>query len=528
MRKLFHLWQTHCCAIMEEGAFSRSFQLTAIGLILLACLFVRMVIIDEPSLENTMWKEIDYIEISKNFTKNGYNIFQPKISWPAEPPRTTAMELPLVPYVASLLYPTFGVNVYTVRILTLLAFLLMTLYVFRLGKRELGPFVGLLAAFAAAIMPLYHGFRHILFSDPWVLAFSVMALFHCAQWLDFQRRKDWLLSMLFFSLAIALKLTPLYLLLPLGWLAFRKYSFDLNNYGEMAKLWACALVLPVAWYIYAYYLTKTSIDVFGIFQGHDKMQTIAMLSDPEWYRIMLGRVRWEVLGGKPGIFLCAAGIILALLLKRAGLFFFYCAAICAFFVIVAEGQIDAPYRQMTIIPPLAVFISLGAVGIISGFWTLFTICNVDKLKHFYRYKYRYSFILAMVMISTLFLYNFNKIISSFQRGVPPARILADEIKKHSKNDSRLITVGEYTVHKGGNDLSPVLYYYAGIQGWSLEKNEWNADVVSRLISKGADMFAARHISREKGLHEFVKAMKDRHKILYENPQKELLLLKLEK
>ena len=34
------------------------------------------------------------IEISKNYVKNDFNFFKPEITWPAEPPRVTAMELP--------------------------------------------------------------------------------------------------------------------------------------------------------------------------------------------------------------------------------------------------------------------------------------------------------------------------------------------------------------------------------------------------------------------------------------------------
>jgi 4-amino-4-deoxy-L-arabinose transferase-like glycosyltransferase len=383
MKNFYQSWKAHCFSLMDDQALSTRAQYAALALILLGCLIIRLMIIDVPSLERTMWKEIDYIEISKNYTKNGYNFFKPEISWPAEPPRTTAMELPLIPYVASLLYVVFGFNVYTVRFLTLCAFLLTTFYVFHLGKRELGPLVGLGAALAAAIMPLYHDFRHILFSDPWVIALSVMAVFHWAQWVDFRLKKDWLLAMAAFSLAVALKLTPLYMLLPLSWISFRKYMFDFKRYSEFALMVACALVLPLFWYAYAYYLTKTSIDVFGIFGGHDKMQTLTMLSDATWYEEMFQRLRWEILGGKPGILLCMAGVCSALLLRKGWLFFFYLAAIGAFFAIVAEGQIDAPYRQLTIIPPFAILIGLGAVAVLGALRTVVAkIPNINIIEPF--------------------------------------------------------------------------------------------------------------------------------------------------
>ena len=58
-------------------------------------------------------------------------------------------------------------------LLPLLAYLLQVLYVFRLARRELGPLVGLLAGLACAILPLYHEFARMLFSEPVMVAASV-------------------------------------------------------------------------------------------------------------------------------------------------------------------------------------------------------------------------------------------------------------------------------------------------------------------------------------------------------------------
>jgi 4-amino-4-deoxy-L-arabinose transferase-like glycosyltransferase len=93
-------------------------------------------------------------------------------------------------------------------LITLLAFLLMSVYVYRLGKREFGPLIGLSAGLASAIMPLYHSFGRYLFSEPLMIAMSVVAIFHFAEWIDHGRRRDWILSWLGLTLAIALKLEP--------------------------------------------------------------------------------------------------------------------------------------------------------------------------------------------------------------------------------------------------------------------------------------------------------------------------------
>ena len=257
---------------------------------MLSCIFVRLLAIQFPALDRTAWKEIDYIAVSENYWKHGFNFFLPEITWPAEPPRFTAMELPIVPFAASLLYPLFGLNAFSVRMATLIAFLLMSFYVFKLGRRELGPTVGLLAALASSIPPLFQIFGSILYSEPLMMAVEVITLFHFAEWIDFGRRRDWILSALSFSIAIALKITPLYLLLPLVWLVFRKHKFNVTAHAKFSLFVLAALVLPILWYAYAYHLANTSLDVFGVLggigpsRGHDKLQTLSMLSDANWYR----------------------------------------------------------------------------------------------------------------------------------------------------------------------------------------------------------------------------------------------------
>lgn len=229
-------WRRMLEQLLREDAVPIAWQRVFVCLVVAACFAVRLWTIDAPALDRTAWKEIDYIAISSNYWQHGFDFLWPEVSWPAEPPRVTEMELPLVPYAAALLYAVFGFSAYTVRITTVLAFLLLTLYVFRLAKRELGPLVGLMAALAASIMPLYHPFGRFLFSEPLMLATSVMGIFHFAEWVEFRRRRDWLLGLVGFTLALALKLEPLYLLLPLTWIAFRKYGWQWRGHRNLLGL----------------------------------------------------------------------------------------------------------------------------------------------------------------------------------------------------------------------------------------------------------------------------------------------------
>lgn len=141
-----------------DSALSSRFQWIVVGAILLGTLSVRLSTIDSPSIDRSPWKEIDYLMISKSYFENGYRFLYPEIDWPAQEPRYTAMELPLVPYTAALSYGIFGYSAFSARLLPAIAWLITALYAFLLGRRECGRLPGLVACLSAAVLPLHHPF----------------------------------------------------------------------------------------------------------------------------------------------------------------------------------------------------------------------------------------------------------------------------------------------------------------------------------------------------------------------------------
>ena len=482
----------------------------------------RLATISVPSLEWTSWKEIDYLTISQNFWQNGFNFLQPEVTWPAEPPRVTEMELPLVPYISALLYQIFGFGALTARAITLFSSLLMVVYVYKLARREFDPFVGLLSALAAGVLPLYHPFSRLLFTEPTMIAMSVVSIYYMAEWVDGPSRRNWILTILSLSLTFSLKLETLYLLLPLTWLVFRRYQWRFGQYWKYISLVLISLILPVIWYAYAYYLETTGAHLFGIFMGHDKSQFTTLLLDLRWYRTMAGRVINGILGGLYGLGLFGLGFLFLLVNRKGSLFFAYFIAVAIYFGLVAEGQIDAPYRQLPIIPAISVFVAFGAQVIIA---LVFAFLNRIK-KSLLSDKN-----LAWMTLSASFLL---VVLIPFQRldevlmADTPAHAdrwdLAQEIKKHSDENSKLVVVGENSKHVGGYDLSPVLFYYSDLQGWSLTPEDWTQSRIDELRDKGAThlVFILPYgypydfiYLPEEPVEPFIQEMKSKYPVIYE-------------
>jgi hypothetical protein len=489
----------------------------------------RLMTISVPSLKWTSWKEIDYLAISQNYWKNGFNFLQPEVTWPAESPRVTEMELPLVPYVSAMLYEIFGYSPYTARAVTLFASLLLIVYIYKLAQLEINPFIGLLAAFAAGVLPLYHPFSRLQFTEPLMISMSVVSIYYMTEWVDNQNRRNWILAALSLSLTFALKLESLYLLLPITWIAFRKYRWNLGQYRNYLLLILLSLILPVVWYSYAYYLESIGAHLFGIFRGHNKSQFTSLLLDIRWYRTMAGRVINGILGGLYGFALFALGFLILLFRRKGSLFFAYFIAVVIYFMLLAEGQIDAPYRQLPIIPPMSVFVAVGAQTVIILIIAFFDLIGhpVTIGKSVPWLALAASFLLVLIV--------------PFQRPDDvlatdrPAHVdrweLAQEIRKSADINSKLVVVGEYSKHVGGYDLSPVLFYYSGLQGWSLTPDKWTPSYIDGLRRKGAThlVFVLPYgypydfiYLPEAPVESFIKEMKLRYPVLYEN-QDQLVL-----
>jgi hypothetical protein len=279
---------------------------------------------------------------------------------------------------------------------------------------------------------------------------------------------------------------------------------------------ALVLVLPIAWYSYAFYLSRTSIDVFGVVpfvQGHDKLQTLTMIRNPRFF-VAIGHRIWDLAWSFAGAPLLVLGFLVSISSRALRLFHVYLAAIGIYFLIVAEGQLDTSYRQLNSVPVLSVFVALAALSLCafvlsrwrSGGYSpnLVTIC-------------------ALLTIALASVPSYIKLVISDPDSPahPLAWTLAQEIRQNAGADDRLIMLGEYDVHVGGNDLSPVTYYYSGLRGWTLQQRDLSIERTQDLIGRGATLLA---VTREFGsvdlIHDaamcgFVEKLRTRYKLLYE-------------
>jgi hypothetical protein len=247
---------------------------------------------------------------------------------------------------------------------------------------------------------------------------------------------------------------------------------------------------------------------------------------------MYENIKFGILGGIVGLLLFVVGLFAATRVKGIGLFFVYIASLGAYFALVAEGQVDGPYRQLGIIPAISVFVAIGALAImISIVSMLFHILRTDN-------RLRWSRLIVFAGCLALFLVTPIRKYDEIVGWVGPEEPVhadrwgtAQKVKELTSEESKLIVAGEYTIHAGGNDLSPVLYYYSGRQGWTIQPWEWNQETIYELIDKGATYFVATRplnlsvsaplLGDLNGL-EFLNGLKDEYSVLYDGEDSVIL------
>ncbi len=489
-----------------------NFKIWTVVLVILFIL-LRLYMLQVPHLEKTKWKEIDYIQISKNYTKEGIHFWEPTISWPAEGPRVTAMEFPLVPYLASGLYQVFGFNAFTVRILTLISFILLSVYLYKtvvLLTRDRG--LAMLSLLLSLILPLNNIFGILLLSEPAIVALVMITIYHMLKWKQTDHNRYFTYSFLFFALSLLLKPTAMYVALPMLYIYYLKTgNLKPRYYLRFVYAFFLAIIPASLWYAYAYHLTQVSIDVFGVFGGHNKFQTFAMLSNPDWWSTMFERF-YKLFGGVHMFTLFWIGFIGGVFDKSYRLFYVFFISNLIFLFVMAEGNLDAPYRQFAFIASGSFFMGVGCITLASVLKGMYdSLTKGIRFLPFFNLRLLFGGICLILLAN--FAYDFiDKTPSKTYVAHQVSYEIAQDLRSLSTEQTKIVTAGNYTVHKGGNDLSPVLYYYSGLQGWSLERKDWSLEKIKELKSKGADLFVGMNTFTYEA-DEFIDRVADHYPVI---------------
>jgi Dolichyl-phosphate-mannose-protein mannosyltransferase len=453
---------------------------------------LRLLYISSPLLDAHRWRQIDTAVMARYFYEDSLNPLYPQVNW-GGPHGYVESEFPLVPFIAALLYFVFGPDDRLGR-LTCIAFsagLIVLVYLLVQAMRDRPA--GRAAAFLVAVSPgaVYYG--RTFMPDTAMLCFSVGALFGVVRYLQTGSTRALLWGSAALSAALLVKLPAILVLLPIAAAAWqargRAGLFD-------RRLWLAIivpLVLATAWYVHAYFIYRHSGLTYGILAHpartyppsiapgpwpdvFSKWSTMARLLDAELYKELLDRVS-RLLLTPIGLAVALLGVLTWRsrwsLVPAAWL-----AAMIAFILIAAEGNIAHDYYQLPLVVIGAMYFGAVAGPLFDGVWIRARIGAW------------WGSIAVGTLVTALAILMFfeSGVIRTHFRGshLDTRMLIAGQAIDRAIVDRHalLVVVDDYGV------TSPVLLYLADRRGWSFGPGDLTPATIEWLRTLGAGYFAA--------------------------------------
>ena len=339
---------------------------TAVWLAIVLIGIVSRAVYVDRGLDHRMlapWREADYTAITRNFYRDGLNIFYPQIDWRGDTPGYAEMEFPLVPWMTALLDRVFGYHEALLRVPSVLLGILGVLVFAGLSRRVLPPAGALFATAAFAANPLLVILGNAMQPEPLMLLLTLIAMALIWRWDDEPRSSTLLAAAGVTAAAILAKAPAAYLGLVLATVAIRKFGARAFRTGAVYGAALVALLPPLAWYAWAARFWVMYGNSLGV-SNESHYIGLDMFTPP---RFLYGLLKWETLG----VFTPAGWLLASLALwsrGKARLAFVWYGAVWVFFLVTARTSGDnwSFYYHSIAVAPACLLMGAGVGALSAG------------------------------------------------------------------------------------------------------------------------------------------------------------------
>jgi len=334
------------------------------GIIILAFL-IRLYRINFPLADWHSWRQADTAAVSRNFVKYGFDLLHPRFddlsnvaSGKENPQGYRFVEFPIYNAIHGLLYklfPFWSLEVWG-RLVSVLFSLISLVFLFLIVEHFSNTQIALLSAFFFAVLPFNIYYSRVILPEPMMVMtslgmiyFSIKTLENCEL-----RIADLILNIIFGIMSFLLKPYSLVLLLPIFYLAWKKWKFNYLKWGVLVFCCLMALLPFIAW---RWWMSRYPE---GIPAYNWLFNEGGIRFKGAWFYWLFADRLGRLILGYWGLPLFVFGLILEPS-KKEGLFFYnWLGAIFAYFAIIAGGNVKHDYYQVIAVPIICVFLAKGA------------------------------------------------------------------------------------------------------------------------------------------------------------------------
>ena len=334
-------------------------------LLVLVALLARIAFIFDGEPIILGWRPADMAGIALNYFRNGFHLFYPQVSWGGNGPGYVETEFPIIPFLTAVLYRIFGVHEWVALILPMLSGLGLVAVVYFFARRMFGNLGGLVAGLFTAVSPTLCELTTSLWPDPPMVFCGALGIYALTRWVEEDTWGYFLLGALSASLAILLKLTALYIGIPILYICIMKYRTAVWKSAMVWLLGALILLPVVAWYWHSHMLYLEYHNTFGILSGgYSKFATAGILLDPVFYGRAVMRILIYHLTAFAFV-LFVYGMIAPGGAPRRHVLHVWVGSVALYMLVAARGVVVGHYQYLLpIVPPALILAGGGTAALI--------------------------------------------------------------------------------------------------------------------------------------------------------------------
>lgn len=445
---------------------SKFFEYLILSIILIMGFVVRLYKIQNPIADWHSWRQADTASVTRIYIEKGINLLYPRYhdissvqTGVFNPSGYRMVEFPFYNATVTLLSNTFSVFPMEVwsRLVTISCTLITSFFLYLIGKRFIGKWGGLLASFFYLFIPYNIYFTRVILPDPMGVAFGVISLWLFVRFFDDGGDYYLYLSGIFFAAMLLIKPYMGFYIVPMCYLAFRKYGLkkifkDRKILFKSIAFFVLAFLPFILWRIWISRFPEGIPFYLWAFNG-DRIR----FKPSFWYWIFGERLGHLILGSL-GLVPFVFGVFNT---KVKNLFIhWFLAGIFMYVLTVASANVMHDYYQIQSIPVIALTLAAGFVYL----WHQQT---------FNKWLVRITlFISVWVMLVT----GWSQVAGNYNINHPEILVAGAEVDKITPKDATIIA--PY------NGDTAFLY--------ATKRSGWPAidDSIDNVIEKGADYYVS--------------------------------------
>ena len=351
---------------------------TYLLLFLVLAYSVRLYKIDSPLADWHSWRQADTSAVTRNFVRWGLDPLTPRYddlssvaSGKPNPQGYRFVEFPIYNIAASVtdkLFPGYNVE-HSGRLTSIFMSLGTLIFLYLLVKKYLGVGVALFTAFFFAVLPYNIYWSRVILPEPTLVFLTTAMLYYFDVWVDTEKKRFWLASVIFAILALLTKFTTAFLVIPMFYLAWKKWGLKLFT-RPWLYLYGILVIMPFfAWRSHIARFPEGIPAYTWLFNGNG----IRFKGAWFWW-IFADRVAKIILGGW-GVVLLVLGLIKPI--RQAGkggkswFFHWWGVGMLVYLMVFATGNVQHDYYQVILVPILSVFLGIGAEWLLTNWGKTF-------------------------------------------------------------------------------------------------------------------------------------------------------------